>query len=183
MLFFMQTDSGCAIHRRDLVPRRDPEPGIYEVGKKPIEKVSKGDLQVAIMIETPENSIQVCLQELTPGTLAGIVEYQSLKSLFGEPPRILEVHGRIDVTDLEQFLLPMLLLQSENDPADDFRDHPEQLHLLLQKSDKRTYGIIRNIELFHHKLSMRSVLLLSTSSSLKQGRFFLLPFGYLFHES
>ena len=179
----MQTDSGCAIYRRDLVPRRDPEPGINEVGKKPVEKVSKGDLQVAIMIEAPENSIQVCLQELTAGTLAGIVEHQSLQSLFGEPPRILEVHGRIDVTDLEQFLLSMLLLQTENDPADDFRDHPEQLHLLLQKSDKRTYGIIRNIELFHHKLSMRSVLLLSTSSSLKQGRFFLLPFGYLFHES
>jgi hypothetical protein len=30
---------------------------------------------------------------------------------------------------------------------------------------------------------MRGILLLSTSSSLKQGRFFLLPFGYLFYES
>jgi hypothetical protein len=178
----MQTYSGGAINWRDLVPRCDPEPGIYEVGKKPVEKVCKGDLQIAIMIEAPKNSIQVCLQELTAGTLTGIVEHQSLQSLFGEPPRILEVHGRINVTDLEQFLLAMLLLETENHPADDFGDHPEQLHLLLQKSDKRTYGIVRNIELFHHKLSMRGVLLLSTSTSLKQGRFFLLPFGYLFNE-
>lgn len=94
------------------------------------------------MIEAPKYSIQVCLQELAPRTLAGIAEYQSLQALFCEPSSILEVHSRIDVTDLEQFLLTMLLLESEDHPADDFRDHPEQLHFLFQESDKRTYGII-----------------------------------------
>ncbi len=71
----MHTNSGGAIDRRDLVPTCDPKPGIYEVGKQTIEKVRKGDLKIAIMIQAPKNSIQVCLQELTAGALAGIVEY------------------------------------------------------------------------------------------------------------
>ena len=138
----MQTYSGGAIHWRDLVARCDPEPRIYEVGKQAIEKVSEGYLQVTVMVQAPENSVHVCLQELAAGTLAGIVEHQSLQSLFRKSPRILEVHRRIDVTDLEQLLLPMLLLESENHAADDFRDHPEEFHLLFQESNKGTYGII-----------------------------------------
>ena len=61
MLLFMQTYSGCAINWRDLVARCDPQPRIYEVGKQAIEKVSEGDLHVAIMVEAPENSVQAPL--------------------------------------------------------------------------------------------------------------------------
>ena len=57
MLFFMNAYSRGAIHWRDLVPRCDPEPRIYEVGKQAIEKVSKGDLQVTVMVQAPENSV------------------------------------------------------------------------------------------------------------------------------
>ena len=94
------------------------------------------------MVQAPEYSIQICLQELAAGTPACIVENQSLQSLFREPARILEVHRRIDVADLEQLLVPMLLLQSENYPADNFRDHSEEFHLLFQEPDKGAYGII-----------------------------------------